>query len=69
MSALRQNQTSRHVRVMSALPPTADIRRCRWDVRKVPLRDIETYGWGPRLRTLGGRTSAGEARGLWTSSK
>src|SRR6476619_1417522 len=25
---------------MSALAPIADIRRCRWDVRKVPLADI-----------------------------
>jgi hypothetical protein len=25
---------------MSALPPIADIRRCRWDVRKVPGSDI-----------------------------
>jgi hypothetical protein len=26
---------------MSALPPRADIRLCRWDVRKVPEADIE----------------------------
>ena len=26
---------------MSALPPISDIRRCRWDVRKVPLADID----------------------------
>jgi hypothetical protein len=25
---------------MSALPQIADIRRCRWDVRKVPVADI-----------------------------
>ncbi len=36
MSAMGQKQSSRHVRVMSALPPIADIRRCRWDVRLVP---------------------------------
>jgi hypothetical protein len=35
-----QKQTSRHVRVMSALLPIADIPQCRWDVRKVPLTDI-----------------------------
>jgi hypothetical protein len=29
------------VRVKSALPPIADIRRCRWDVRKVPTADVE----------------------------
>ena len=28
---------SRHVR----LPPIADIRRCRWDVRKVPIAEVE----------------------------
>ena len=32
MSALGHEQTSRHVRVMSALPPIADIRQCGWDV-------------------------------------
>jgi hypothetical protein len=25
---------------MSALPPIADIRQCRWDVRKVPIADF-----------------------------
>jgi hypothetical protein len=40
MSALGQKQTTRNVRVMSALPPIADIRWCRWDVRKVPEADI-----------------------------
>src|SRR6478752_9188281 len=28
---------------MSALPPTADIRQCRWDVRKVPEADIDSH--------------------------
>ena len=27
---------------MSALPPTTDIRRCRWDVRKVPKADTSS---------------------------
>ena len=27
----------------SALPPIADIRQCRWDVRFVPLADIATW--------------------------
>jgi hypothetical protein len=27
---------------MSALPPIADIRQCRWDVRKVPVADLDT---------------------------
>ena len=37
MSALGQKQTSRHVRVMSALPPKAQYGR---DVRFVPKADI-----------------------------
>jgi len=30
----------RPVRVMSALPPMADIRQCGWDVREVPQADM-----------------------------
>jgi hypothetical protein len=33
MSALGQKQTWKHVRVMSALPPKADIRQRDWNVR------------------------------------
>ena len=40
MSALGQKQTSERVRVMSALPPKADIAERRWDVRFVPKADI-----------------------------
>jgi hypothetical protein len=40
MSALGQKQTSRHVRVMSALPPEADIRQRIEHVRYVPIADI-----------------------------
>ena len=40
MSALGQKQTSGHVRVMSALPPKADIGTQRRDVRFVPIADI-----------------------------
>ena len=36
MSALGQEQTSRHVRVMSVLPLKADIRQREWHVRFVP---------------------------------
>jgi len=36
MSALGQKQTSEHVRVMSALPPIADIGTQSWNVRFVP---------------------------------
>jgi hypothetical protein len=36
---------------MSALPPTADIRQCAWNARKVPLTDIAAYGvWPPSGR-------------------
>jgi hypothetical protein len=37
------------VRVMSALPPIADIRRCRWDVREVPIVDMRGPSAGGRL--------------------
>jgi hypothetical protein len=40
MSALGQKQTSRHVRVMSAIPLKADVRQRDWRVRYVPLADI-----------------------------
>jgi hypothetical protein len=36
MSALGQKQTSEHVRVMSALPPKADIAELEEHVRFVP---------------------------------
>src|SRR5215472_15402633 len=42
MSALGQKQTSAHVRVMSALPPKADIGTQSWNVRFVPKADIRT---------------------------
>jgi hypothetical protein len=35
MSALGQKRTSKHVRVMSALPPEADIQSSSWDFRFV----------------------------------
>jgi hypothetical protein len=40
MSALGQKRTSTHVRVMSALPPKADIRQRELNVRFVPKADI-----------------------------
>ena len=40
MSALGQKQTSAHVRVMSALPPKADIAESDWYVWFVPNSDI-----------------------------
>jgi hypothetical protein len=40
MSALGQKQTSAHVRVMSALPPIADMVQHDGDVRFVPKADI-----------------------------
>mgnify|MGYP007123202838 CR=1 FL=1 len=41
MSALGHKQTSRDVRVTSALPPIADIRRMSWHVRLVPQADVD----------------------------
>jgi hypothetical protein len=43
MSALGQKQTSAHVRVMSALPPKADMDRACRDVRFVPKADVEPH--------------------------
>jgi hypothetical protein len=40
MSALGHKQTSRDVRVTSALPPITVIRRMSWHVRLVPKADI-----------------------------
>ena len=40
MSAMGHEQTSRYVRVMSALLPIKEIPQCRWDVRKVPQADM-----------------------------
>jgi hypothetical protein len=40
MSALGQKRTLGFVRVMSALPPKADIDRCGLHVRFVPETDI-----------------------------
>ena len=42
MSALGQKQTSRYVRLMSALPPTADIALRDCHVRLVPKADLQT---------------------------
>ena len=44
MSALGQNRTLAHVRVMSALPPKADIEPRSRDVRFVPKADILRCG-------------------------
>jgi hypothetical protein len=40
MSALGHKRTLKHVRLMSALPPKADILHCDRDVRFVPIADI-----------------------------
>ena len=34
---------------MSALPPIADIRQCRWDVRYVPVADIHVNFGRPNI--------------------
>jgi hypothetical protein len=55
MSALGQKQTSRQrpVRIMSVLPPIAEIRQCRWDVRKVPLADMRACRVSWHRQSLG----------------
>jgi len=40
MSALGQKQTFKRLRLMSALPPKADMDQCGCDVRFVPKADI-----------------------------
>src|SRR6516162_5092429 len=49
MSALGHRRTSAHVRVMSALPPKADIAESGWHVCFVPKADIQAafgyYCW------------------------
>jgi hypothetical protein len=40
MSALGQKRTFQNDRLMSAIPPKADIAECDWDVRFVPKADI-----------------------------
>jgi hypothetical protein len=42
MSALGQKQTLAHVRVMSALPPKADIAESDWHVRFVPQTEVKS---------------------------
>jgi hypothetical protein len=49
MSAMGQEQTSRHVHVMSDIPLKADINWRALCVRFVPLADIEILGAHVRL--------------------
>ena len=44
MSALGQQQTSKRVQSMSALPPKADIGTQSWNVRFVPKADFLRCG-------------------------
>jgi len=45
-----QKQTSAHVRVMSALPPKADIGTQSWNVRFVPKADMRPpHHYGRRI--------------------
>jgi hypothetical protein len=50
MSALGQKQTLKPVRVMSALPPKADIGTQSRNVRFVPKADIVPPSTPPKLR-------------------
>jgi hypothetical protein len=43
MSALGHKRTSKHVRIMSALPPKADIVQHGGHVRFVPKADIPSF--------------------------
>jgi hypothetical protein len=51
MSALDQKQTLAFVRVISALPPIADITESDWDVRFVPKADILRRGKTAAIRS------------------
>ena len=53
MSVMGHKQTSRDVRVTSALPPIEDIRRMSWHVRLMPTADISRSG-KPRRHSAGG---------------
>ena len=53
MSAMGHKQTSRDVRVTSALPPIEDIRRMSWHVRLMPTADIShSTGGSPPPNSL-----------------
>jgi hypothetical protein len=52
MSALGQKQTSQQLRVMSALPPKADIAERDRDVHFVPKADIMRFSKQPPNRPL-----------------
>ena len=47
MSALGQKQTCAAQKVMSALPPKADMCSAKRDVRLVPIADINVANWVP----------------------
>jgi len=53
MSALGQKRTLAHLRLMSALPPKADIGTQSWNVRFVPIAEIQAafgyYCWWARV--------------------
>jgi hypothetical protein len=65
MSAMGHKQTSRDVRVTSALPPIADILRMSWHVRFVPIADVSprrTEGANSRSITASNVVRQGAAR-------
>ena len=65
MSALGQKQTSEHVRVMSALPPKADIVDAMRKVRFVPKADMVAF---PNRRPLYSRKQTSELGPVTNSS-
>jgi hypothetical protein len=71
MSALGQKQTSRHARVMSALPPIADIHQHGLHVRLVPQADIRHHFAASFLHgcdTSGERHRSGKKKQKWRRS-
>src|SRR5262249_17897732 len=73
MSALGQKRTFAHVRVMSALPPKADIDKQNCDIRFVPKADIAHRSMtvissaSPWRRSchMPLRTDAASSKGMW----
>jgi len=59
MSALGQKRTFTHLRLMSALPPKADIAERGWHVRQVPKAGIPYRGKEPHYSITSSLLEAG----------
>jgi hypothetical protein len=62
MFALGHERTSRQVRVMSVIPPKADIRQRGLHVRSVPIADIRRCGSRRALRLVAGAALSANLR-------